>query len=886
MNDERRPSPEALLKAARREGRGRLKILLGAAPGVGKTVEMLREGADLQARGLDVVAGVVETHGRADTEALLAPLERLPKRTIEHGAHRLEEFDIDALLARRPQVALIDELAHTNAPGSRHAKRWQDVEELRDAGIDVLSTLNIQHVESLNDVVASFTHVRVRETVPDQLFDEAEVEIVDLPPDELIERLKAGKVYIPEEAGRALSNFFSRSNLSALRELALRRAARTVDRQMLDDLRASGSRGIYAGSERIVVAIGDQPGGEQLIRAAKRLADGLDASWSALVIETPRSARLDPAARARLSEALRLAATLGAAVSVVPATDVAGGISDFLVETRATALVIGKTQRGWWFALRHPSVVDQLVRGLTGVSVHVIPSPIESARPARGTSPLVAVKGRGSIKHALAALALVAVTTALARLVEPLVGPNAIDLLYLVPVVIVAGWFGLGPAMVAVVASALAYNFFFLPPLYTLTIQDPLNLVTFFVFAGVGVTVGQLAGTLQRRALLGARSAIENAAIAAFGQRLAAVSGATETATVVCDEIARLLKLDVQFLARGTDGAVAVSATSRDLPSLGAIDMASADWAFERNEPAGHGTGTLTASDWQFHPLATATGVLGVLAIAAVDAGDPLPADRALLFATLKGQASLAYERIRLEADTRELDALRQRDELRTTLLSSLAHDLRTPLTSVIGAAREVARASGPSEALNALTQQSRRLGRFFDNLLEMTRLQEGATKARIEPTDLTDAVAAAIHDLTPEIGERRIDLDVPATLPLVCADPTMLHHILLNLLGNAAKFAPADGRLSIAARCRDGTVELDVSDDGPGLPPGDPARLFDRFTRFAGSDRSGGSGLGLAIVKGFADAMGLTVTAAPVHPTGASFRLTWPADRLHPEPA
>jgi len=872
VNDDHRPPPEAFLKEASREGRGRLKILLGAAPGVGKTVEMLREGADLLAAGTDVVLGVVETHGRADTEALVAPFELLPRKQTEHGSHALTEFDLDAMLARRPKLALIDEFAHTNAPGSRHPKRWQDVEELRDAGIDVFTTLNIQHVESLNDVVASFTKVRVRETVPDSLLDDAELEIVDVPPEELIERLKQGKVYVPQEAARALDNFFSRSNLSALRELALRRAAQTVDRQMLDQLRASGEVGNFAAVERIVVAVGDQPGAENLIRTAKRLADGLRTSWSAVCVETPRTLTLGEKARGRIGEALRLAGSLGASVVTVPAEDVVSGLSDHLTETRATLLVIAKQQRSWWFALRHRSVVDQLVRELTGVTVHVV--------PAEGPPPITVEPGkrpRQPLRNIAFALLAVAVTTGIARLVQPLVGDNAIDLLYLVPVVVSAALLGMRSAMVAAIASALAYNFFFLAPLYTLTIDDPQNAVTFIVLVGVGVVVGQLAGGLRRRALVGARAAGENAAIAAFGQRLAGLSDRQGTAGAVTEDIARLLDVSTVLLARDAQGRITTVAGVPDSSTLSPIDLASADWAFERGEPAGKDTKTLTASDWQFHPLATALGVLAVLGLARRDGKTPVPGDRQLLFATIKGQAALAYERIRLEADTREISSLRQRDELRTNLLSSIGHDLKTPLTSVVAAADALVESLPPSPTLTTLGVEARRLNRFFDNLVEMTRIQDGALFPKMEATDLTDAVAAVVHDLRMEIGDRALMLDVSPSLPLVSADPRMLHHILINLVGNATKFTPLGRGIAIAGKRTAVGVELAISDEGKGLPPGDPARLFERFTRVEGSDRTGGSGLGLANVKGFADVMGLRVVAANRSPLGATFTLCWP---------
>ncbi|CAM3195865.1 histidine kinase [Sphingomonas antarctica] len=872
MNAAPRPSPEALLKAARREARGRLKIFLGAAPGVGKTFEMLREGAELLRGGQDVVVGVVETHGRAETEALVAPFTVLPRQMVDHGGHKLGEFDIDAMLARKPRVALIDELAHTNAAGSRHPKRWQDIEELRDAGIDVLTTVNIQHVESLNDVVAGFTRVRVRETVPDAVLDDAEIEIVDVPPDELIERLKAGKIYIPQEATRALGHFFSKSNLSALRELALRRAAQSADRHLLDHVASVGDQGMWAGGERIVVAVGDQPGGDALIRAAKRLADALHAPWTAVSVETPRNATLGAAGRARLADALKLANGLGATIVTIPAHSVFEGLCAHIRETRATAVVIGKSHRSWWFELRHGSVVDRLVRALDQVAVHVVPvAEATSPDPERAKARPLPASGIAI------GLAFVALTTVIAIGIQPWVGANSIDLLYLLPVIATATLYGLRPSLSATCAAALAYNFFFLPPLYTFTISDPQNVVTLLVLAIVAVVSSQLAGRLKREATIGARTASENAALAAFGQRLAAVSDSDGTAAAVCEEIGHVLDVSTVLFAR--DGGKLVMAGANPAnPWIGPIDIAAAEWAFDRGQVAGRDSGTLTASDWQFHPLETALGILGVLGIARQGGGDPVPADRRVLLTTLISQASLAHERLRLEADARDVGALKQRDDLRATLLSSIGHDLKTPLTAVVAAADTLATQHGPSPTTDMLKGEARRLRRVFDDLVEMTRIEAGALVARAEATDLTDAVAAAALDLRAELAGHRLTLDVPPTLPLVDADPRMLHHILINLLGNAAKFAPRGTQIIVQARRRHDGLTLAVLDDGPGLPEHGADQLFDRFTRVEGDDMSGGTGLGLAIVKGFADAMGLRVAARNRDEGGAMFEIAWPA--------
>ena len=870
MNDPARPSPEALLKAARREARGRLKIFLGAAPGVGKTFEMLREGAELLRSDVDVVAGIVETHGRLETDALVAPFEILPRKVMTHGAHNLAEFDIDAMLARKPTVALIDEFAHTNAPGSRHPKRWQDIEELRNAGIDVLTTLNIQHLESLNDVVAGFTRVRVRETVPDAILDDADIEVVDLPPDELIARLKAGKVYFPHEATRALGHFFSKGNLSALRELALRRAAQTVDRNLLDHVDTTGERGTWAAGERIVVGVGDEPGSEALIRATKRLADALHAPWTAVSVETPRLATLGPLARERMAAAFKLAAGLGATIATVPARTVFEGLCAHITETRATAIVIGKSRRNFWFQLRHGSVVDQLVRSLEGVAVHVVPIADVAAEdePVTGRPP--------ALRGTAAGFGLVAITTAAAVGIQPLIGLSSIDLLYLLPVIATATLFGLRSSLAASLAAALAYNFFFLPPIYTFTISDPQNVVTLLVLVIVAVVASQMTGRLKREATIGARTATENAALAAFGQRLAAVSDEAGTALAVCEEVANLLDVSTVLYAHSEPTLSAIGASPPD-PAIGPLDIAAAEWAFDRGEVTGAGSGTLAASEWQFHPLETALGILGVLGIARQNGSDPVPADKQVLFTTLIGQAALAHERLKLEANAREVGALKHRDDLRATLLASIGHDLKTPLTIVVAAADALAAEHGASATTETLKGEARRLRRVFDDLVEMTRIEAGALVVRREATDLTDAVAAAARDLRAELATHQLVLDVPSTLPLVDADPRMLHHILINLLGNAAKFALSGTPITIRASRTPVTLTLTVLDEGPGLPIGAETRLFDRFERVDGDDTTGGTGLGLAIVKGFAEAMGLSVNAANRDEGGAMFELVWP---------
>lgn len=863
---DRRPSPEALLRAAARERRGRLKIFLGAAPGVGKTFEMLQEGAERLAAGVDVVIAVVETHGRQDTEKLVAPLPVIPRQRIDHAGHMLEEMDLDALLERAPQLALVDELAHSNAPGCRHAKRWQDVEELLEAGIDVHTTLNIQHVESLGDVVASFTRVRIRETVPDHVLEGAEIEVVDLPPDELIERLKEGKVYVPAEATRALGHFFSKENLSALREMALRRAAQSVDRSLVDFLDAHAVAGTYAGGERVLVAVSELPGGDALVRAGKRLSDALRAPWQAVHIETPRTAAFGADDRRRVADALQLAASLGATIASVPAETVIEGLVTHIEGMRATQLVLGRSRRSWWFELRHGSVVERLLRQSEGLAVHVIPSEIapraRSERARRG----IDWRGIG------AGIVGVAATTALATVIEPVIGTGAIDLVYLLPVILISLMFGRWPGIATGVLAGLAYNFFFLPPIYTFTIADPQSVLTVIVLLAIAVVVASLADRLRTRASIGARSAIENAAVAAFGQALARCSDWQSTGDTVCTELARTLDLSVLLLAEPTGKLAIVSAFPPDMPDLGPVDRAAAEWAWSRGEVTGCDTGTLNAADWQFHPLRTTLGTLAVVALARNDGGAPVPATRATLLSTLLGQAALAHERLRLEDQLREVRVIEERDRLRSALLSSIGHDLRTPLTAVSSAIDAIAANHAGEPAVAIARGELARLRRFLANLIEMVRIDSGTLAAAIEPVDLTDAVAGAVHDVRDLLPDPRLDFRVPPDLPLVPADPRLLHHILLNLLTNAATHGA--GRVTIAGERLAHGVRLSIADQGPGLPPGGAAALFDAFSRGTGSDSRGGSGLGLAIARSFAEAMRVKIGASDAPEGGAVFTL------------
>lgn len=884
-----RPDPEALLREAAQEGRGRLKVFLGAAPGVGKTYAMLAAAAAARAAGTDVVIGVVETHGRADTAARVAGFETVARRRLTHQGRMIEEMDLDGLLARRPQLALVDELAHSNAPGSRHEKRYQDVEELLAAGIDVWSTVNVQHLESLNDVVASFTQVRVRETLPDRVIENAEIQVVDLPPDALIERLRAGKVYVPAEAARALDNFFSRTNLTALRELALRRAAQAIDAQLLDDLRARAAAGTWAAGERIVVAVGAQPGTDALVRAGKRLADALRGPWTVVHVETPHAPRPGSPAAARLAATMQLASQLGGQLATIPADSEVAGLARFAGEARATQLVIGTAaRRRWWRVGASRTTADRLMRALPGVGLHLLPLGGTGGETAagpdagtRGASAPPRGPGWGSVQGYGVAALLIALVTLLGVSLLSTGGVADVGLLYLIPVLVAATRYGLRTGLAAGIASSLAYNFFFLPPLYTFTIRDPANLVTLCVLLGVALVGSQLAARVRDQALLAQRSAAQSRALAGFARLLTRASDAGEIAALLCSEVARLF--GVQTVVLLPEGArLAVTAALPPAPELGAIEQAAARWAMDHHRPAGRGSDTLTAAEWRFEPLGAGARTAGVFGLARADAGEPVRSDQLPLLLSLIDQAALALERVGVEAERATVRSLRERDRLRSTLLSSVSHDLRTPLTTIIGTLAEIAPADADQAAQLATARgEAERLRRFVANLLDMARIEAGGLRLRIEPVDLAEAVAAAVAALARPLARHRVEIAVAPDLPLAAVDPQLFHQCLINLLDNAAKFADPGGVIRIAARGEGSGLAIDVIDDGPGLPDG-AAALFERFARVEGSDRKGGTGLGLAIVRGFAEAMGLGVSAADRSDArGACFTIHLPAERL-----
>lgn len=870
-----RPSPDALLETARREeGRaGKLRIFVGAAPGVGKTYEMLQQARARKKDGYDVVVGVVETHGRKETEALVEGLELIPKRRLEYRGQSLDEMDLDAIIARRPQIVLVDELAHTNAAGSRHPKRYLDVEELLQRGIDVYSTVNIQHIESLNDVIAQITHVRVRETVPDAVFDRADaVELIDLTPDDLIQRLREGKVYVPKQAERALTNFFSPANLTALRELALRRTAERVDEQLLTEMKARAISGPWAAGERILVCISEDPRAAGLVRYAKRLADRLHGPWTALYVEGRRSLQFTEEQRDRIADTLRLAEALGGEAVTVPSADqrIADDVVGYAQSQNVTQIVIGKTSRSRWFEILHGSVVHDLVRRSGNISVHVIAGDAIAGEPIPKKTVGTATPGR-AIETQPYVVASIAVGLALGagQLIRPWFGVENVDLVFLTAVVGVAVRYGLWPSLFASVGASLCYNFFFLPPLYGFTIAEPTNVAAFFFFIVMAIIVSNVAARVRTQAMVALGRARTTEALYSYSRKLAGVGTLDDVLWATAYQTALMLKVSVVLLLP-EDGSIAVKAGFPPEDTLGDADIAAAKWAWQNDRAAGRGSDTLPGAKRLFLPMRTGRGAIGVVGIDSDKPGPLLTPDERRLLDALIDQSALAIERVRLVEDMDRVKRTVETERLRSALLTSISHDLKTPLAAILGSAgtiRDLAAKLTDAEKADLLAtiiDESERLNRFIANLLDMTRLESGAVMPKLAPHDLGEIVGSALRRAHKILDGHRVELDLPADLPMIAIDAVLFEQVLFNLLDNAAKYAPADTTIAVKGwRDRD-SVCVQVGDEGDGIPPADLENIFDKFYRVQKSDQvRAGTGLGLAIARGFVEAMKGTISAA-----------------------
>ena len=876
MTDQRdpaRPSPEALLEAAKREESrvGKLRIFVGAAPGVGKTYAMLETARARERDGYDIVVGVVETHGRKETEALLEGLETVPRKRIDYKGRLLDEMDLDAIITRRPQIALVDELAHTNAPGSRHPKRYLDVEEILNSGIDVYTTVNIQHIESLNDVVAQITRVRVRETVPDEIFDRAEaVELVDLTPSDLIQRLKEGKVYIPQQAERALEHFFSPANLTALRELALRRTAERVDEQLLAEMQAKAIPGPWAAGERFLVCISEDPRAAGLVRATKRLADRLHAPWTAIYIETGRSAQLSDEERDRIADTLRLAMNLGGETVTIPggARRVADDVIAYARANNITQIVIGKSNRSRWFEILHGSVVHDLVRRAGSISVHVIAGEeLEGDRISKKTV-RTAPQALDPWPYILSVVA-VAVSLGLAEIVEPFFGLENVVLVFMTGIVAIAARFGLWPSILASVVASLCYNFFFLPPIYTFTIADPNNALAFFFFIVMAIIVSNVAARVREQAVTAMARARTTEALYAFSRKLAGVATLDDVLWATAYQIAMMLKVRVVLLLpEGETIAVAAGYPPEDV--LDQADLAAAKWAWMNNRAAGRGSDTLPGAKRLFLPMRTGRGPVGVLGIDSDKAGPLLTPDERRLLDALSDQSALAIERVHLVEDMDRVKRTVETEHLRSALLTSISHDLKTPLAAILGSAGALRSMSGQltdaqkEELVSTIVDESERLNRFIANLLDMTKLESGAIAPNSSLHSIGEVIGGALRRAEKILSRHKVALDIYRDLPLVKIDEVLFEQAIFNLLDNAAKYSARGSTIQINGR-RDGdSVVLDIVDEGVGIPASDVERIFDKFYRVQKGDQvRPGTGLGLAIARGFIGAMQGTITAS-----------------------
>ncbi len=872
---EQRPSPEALLEAARREesAGGRLKIFVGAAPGVGKTYEMLQSAHARRKAGIDVVVGFVETHGRAETEALVRDLEVVPRKRLEYRGQIVEEMDLDAVIARRPQIALVDELAHTNAVGSRHPKRYLDVEELLSHGIDVYTAVNIQHIESLNDVVAQITHVRVRETVPDSVFDRADaIELIDLTPDDLIQRLKEGKVYVPRQAERALEHYFSPGNLTALRELALRRTAERVDEQLLTHMQANAIPGPWAAGERILVCVSEDPRAAGLVRYTKRLADRLHAPFTALSIETRRSLQLSDEERDRLADTLRLAESLGGEALTIPAVGrrIADDVVNFAQGNNVTQIVIGKSTRSRWFEMTRGSVVHDLVRRAGNITVHVIAGDELPGEAAPKTAVQTAARSEpfNPLPY-LKALGIVLIGLGAAELIQPRFGLENVDLVLLTAVVAVAVRYGLWPSLLATVAASLCYNFFFIPPIYTFTITDPTNVAAFVLFMAVAMIVSNVAARVRTQADAAIGRIRMTEQLHAFSRKLAGTATLDDVLWATAYQIALMLKVRVVLLLP-EEGLLTVKSGYPPEDELDQADLAAANWAWSNDRPAGRGSDTLPGARRLFLPMRTGRGPIGVIGIDNDRTGPLLTPDQRRLLDALVDQGALAIERVLLVEDMDRVKRTVESERLRSALLTSISHDLKTPLASVLGAAstmRDLAGALSDTEKRDLIAtviDESERLNRFIANLLDMTKLESGAIVPNTALHDLGEIVGSALRRASKILNRHKIELALAADLPMLQLDAVLFEQVLFNLLDNAAKYAPPETTIAIRGRRDGGHVVLEIADEGAGIPTDELESVFDKFYRVQKGDHvRPGTGLGLAISRGFVEAMRGTISAA-----------------------
>jgi two-component system sensor histidine kinase KdpD len=877
-----RPNPDELLARVQEEekqrARGKLKIFLGYAAGVGKTYAMLEAARARQAENVDVVIAYVETHHRAETEALLQGLETIPRRQIEYRGRILTEMDVDAVLARKPQLALVDEFAHTNTPGSRHPKRYQDVQDLLAAGIDVYTTLNIQHLESLNDVVAQITGVVVHETVPDSVIEEAsEIELIDLAPDELLQRLKDGKVYVPDQAARAIERFFRKGNLTALREIALRRTADRVDDQMRAYMETRAIAGPWAAKERLLVCVSPGALSERLIRTARRLADELEAEWFAMYVETPGHARLSRQHRGRIESMLHLAEELGAKTLTVPSAVVAETIVNYARSHNITKIIAGKPVRPRLLEFLRGSVVDQIIRHSGSIDVYVISGEVETSAAVETQD----WQPHRPLRRYAISLALVAAATLLGFPIHTVIDPANLAMVYLVVVVVAAAYLGRGPSVVAAVFSVVALDFFFVPPVFTFQVTDTQYILTFVGLSVVGLVISALTVRVREQADAAQQREAQTAELYEFTRDLAATSGIEGILQAVIKHVSKTFSREIAILL--PEGETLKPRAQSPGLVLSENEFAVASWAYQHNEPAGRGTDTLPAAPIHCRPLQTPRGVVGVLGVKPTNPSAYLTLEQARLLESFANQAALAIERAQLAEQARQAQLLQATEKLQTALLNSISHDLRTPLVSITGALSSLQEDGvnldddTRTSLVDTALAEAERLNHLVGNLLDMTRVEAGAIHAEREPCDVQDVIGSALDRLNVMLKDRRVNVQVPPKLPLVPMDFVLMVQVLVNLLDNAIKYSPPATPIDVTARAVGANLEIQIADRGVGIPPDDLTRVFDKFYRVQRPGEVNGTGLGLAICKGIVEAHGGAIKAENRAGGGTVIQLTLP---------
>jgi two-component system sensor histidine kinase KdpD len=887
MTDQR-PNPDELLKQVQQEqqtaSRGKLKIFFGASPGVGKTYAMLLEAGRLRAQGLDVVVGVVETHGRSETAALLEGIEVLARKDVMHRGGTLHEFDLDAALKRRPAVLLVDELAHTNAPGCRHPKRWQDVEELLAAGIDVLTTVNVQHIESLNDIVGGITGIRVQETVPDHVFAGAnEVMLVDLPPDDLLVRLREGKVYLPEQAERAIQNFFRKGNLIALRELALRQTADRVDDQMRAFRRTSAAAQVWQTRDTLLACIGPSDVDEKVVRTAARLAAKLDAAWHAVYVETPALQRLPEAQRRAVLKTLKLAQELGAETATLSGQDAVESVLDYARRNNLGRIVVGRSTRARWrlpgrepfsrsLGVHAPDIDLIAVAREESVAGTPAASPLEPHAEARSK-----LKWRGYIYALLTCVGITVAATPLRQYFEL----SNIVMLFLLGVVFIAYRFGRGPAALAALLNVAAFDFFFVPPRLTFAVADAQYLLTFAVMLIVGLVTGHLTAGLGYQ-LRVARSREQRArSLSEMAKSLSSALVEQQVVALSDKFVESTFRAKAAIILPDLNDRLQTPATHGGTP---AYDLAVAQWSYDKNEPAGAGTDTLPANAQLYLPLKAPMRVRGVLVIEPSSARLLMIPEQRRLLDTFAALVAIALERIHFVSVAQDTLIKMESERLRGSLLAALSHDLRTPLTALVGLAETLsldlsAAQSGHADKADVIREQALRTSRMVNNLLEMAKLQSGDVKPRMDWQSLEEIVGSALKGLEPALTEHPVKLELPADLPLVKCDAVLIERVLVNLIENATKYTAPGTTIGVTAAKTDAVLRVEVWDEGPGLPPGQERAIFARFARGQKESAVPGVGLGLAICEAIVEAHRGKIWAENRAPHGARFLFTLPLE-------